>query len=52
MNISLTNLIPCDAGFHVIVPGKPEMPLGKIMLGVVFGTRGNFWRVKMCEVMD
>jgi hypothetical protein len=52
-NISLTNLVPSDIGFHGIVPGKPEIPLGKIILDVVFGTRDNFRREKLeFEVMD
>jgi hypothetical protein len=53
MSISLTNLIPSDASFHGIVPGKPEMPLGKILLDVVFGTREYFRREKLeFEVVD
>jgi hypothetical protein len=44
MNISLTNLIPSDAGFHNIVPRKPN---------VVFGTRENFRRENLeFEVVD
>jgi hypothetical protein len=42
MNISLTNLIPSEIGFHVIVSGKPEIPVGKIEIEVVFGTQRNF----------
>jgi hypothetical protein len=42
MNISLTNLAPSDIGFHGVILGKPEIPLGKIWLDVVFGTRENF----------
>jgi hypothetical protein len=53
MNISLTNQIPSDVGFHGVVPGKPEMPLGKILLDLVFGTRENFRREKLeFEVVD
>lgn len=53
MNISLTNLIPSDAGFHGIVLGKPEMSLEKILLDVVFGTREIFRREKLeFEVVD
>lgn len=53
MNISLNNLMPSDTGFHGIVPGKPKIPLGKIWLDVVFGTRENFRREKLeFEVMD
>jgi hypothetical protein len=53
MNISFTNLIPSNAGFHGIVPGKPEMPLGKILFEVVFGTNKNFRREKLeFEVVD
>ena len=37
MNISLTNLEATDTSFHGIVPGKPEVPLGKIGLDVIFG---------------
>jgi hypothetical protein len=53
MNISLTNLVPSEIGFHGIVLGKPEIPLGKIILEVVFGTHDNFRREKLeFEVMD
>jgi hypothetical protein len=53
MNIPLTSLKPSDTGFHGIIPGKPEIPLGKIWLDVVFGTRENFRKEKLeFEVMD
>ena len=53
MNISLTNLAASDTCFHGIVPGKPNVPLGKIALDVVFGSRENFRQEKMeFEVMD
>ena len=53
MNISLTNLAASDTCFHGIVPGKPNVPLGKITLDVVFGSRKNFRRENMeFEVMD
>ena len=53
MNISLTNLTPSDTRFHGIVSGKSEIPLGKIWLDVVFGTRENFRREKLeFEVVD
>jgi hypothetical protein len=36
-----------------IVPGKPKIPLGKILLNIVFGTRENFRREKLeLEVVD
>jgi hypothetical protein len=38
MNISLANLTPTDTRFHVIAPEKPNYPLGKILLDVLFGT--------------
>ncbi len=47
MNISLTNLAALDTCFHGIVLGKPNVPLGKIALDVVFGSRENFRREKM-----
>jgi hypothetical protein len=53
MNISLTNLTPSDTGFHGVIPGKSEIPLGKIWLDVVFGNRKNFRREKLeFEVID
>jgi hypothetical protein len=53
MNISLTNLVASDTCFHGTVPGKPNVPLGKIALDIVFGSRENFRREKMeFEVMD
>jgi hypothetical protein len=42
MNIPLANLKPLDAEFHGLIPGKSEIPLGKIWLDVVLGTRENF----------
>ena len=39
MNISLTNLKATDTSFHGIVPGRPEVPLGKIGLDIIFGTQ-------------
>ena len=44
MNISLTNLEATDTSFHGIVPGKPEVPLEKIGLDVIFGTQENYRR--------
>jgi hypothetical protein len=53
MNIPLNSLTPWDTGFHGIIPGKPEIPLGKIWLDVVFRMRENFRRQKPeFEVMD
>ena len=53
MNVSLTKLAPSDTSFHDIVPGKPEIPLGKIALDIVFGSHDNFRREKIYfEVMD
>jgi trimethylamine:corrinoid methyltransferase-like protein len=53
MNISLTNLTPSDIGFHSIVLGKPEIPMGRIMLEVIFGTPANFRKEKIeFEVID
>jgi hypothetical protein len=53
MNISLTNLVASDTSFHGIALGKPNIPLGKIALDVVFGSRENFRREKIeFEVMD
>jgi hypothetical protein len=53
MNISVTNLVPSEIGFHGIVPGKPGFPLGKIDLEVVFGTRRNFIKEKLeFEVLE
>ena len=36
-----------DTSFHGIVPGKPEVPLGKIGLDVIFGTQDNYRREKI-----
>ena len=53
MNISLTNLEATDTSFHGIVPGKPEVPLGKIGLDVIFGTQDNYRRERIeFEVVD
>jgi hypothetical protein len=53
MNISLDNLTATDTSFHGIVLGSPNIPLGKIALDVVFGTRQNFSREKLeVKVMD
>jgi hypothetical protein len=53
MNVSLTNLAPSDIYFHDIVPGKPNVPLGRVALDVVFGSRDNFRREKIdFEVID
>ena len=53
MNYSLTILAPTDTSFHGIVPGKPEIPLGKVALDVIFGTPDNFRREKIdFEVVD
>jgi hypothetical protein len=47
MNISLTNLVVSDTCFYGITPGKANIPLGKIALDVVFGSRENFRREKI-----
>ena len=53
MNISLTNLEATDTSFHGIVPGKLEVPLGKIGLDVIFGTQDNYRRERIeFEVVD
>ena len=53
MNISLANLAPTDTCFYGITPEKPNIPLGKIALDVVFGTADNFRREQIeFEVMD
>ena len=53
MNRSLTNLAASDTSFHGIVPGKPEVPLGKIGLDVIFGSPENFRRERIeFEVVD
>jgi hypothetical protein len=53
MNLSLTNLAASDTSFHGIVPGKPEIPLGKIGLDVIFGTPENYRRERIeFEVVD
>ncbi|KAM0844865.1 hypothetical protein ACQ4PT_056787 [Festuca glaucescens] len=53
MNISLTNLAPSDTCFHGVAPGKANIPLGKIALDAIFGTRENFRSEKIeFEVMD
>jgi hypothetical protein len=53
MNISFTNLIRSDAGFHGIVLEKSEMPLGKILLDVLFRINENFGREKLeFEIVD
>ena len=53
MNISLTNLEATDMSFHGIVPGKPEVPLEKIGLDVIFGTQENYRRERIeFEVVD
>jgi trimethylamine:corrinoid methyltransferase-like protein len=53
MNILLTNLAATDTCFHGIVQGKSNIPLGKIALNVVFGSRENFRREKLeFEVVD
>jgi hypothetical protein len=53
MNISLTNLVPSDIGFHGIVPGKPEIPMGRIMLEVISETPENFKKEKIeFQVID
>ena len=53
MNLSLTNLTASDTSFHGIVPGKPEIPLGKIGLDVIFGTPENYRRERIeFEVVD
>jgi hypothetical protein len=53
MNISLTNLALSDTWFHGVALGKANIPLGKIALDIVFGTRENFRSEKIeFEVMD
>ena len=53
MNWSIMNLTPTDTTFHRIVPGKAKIPLGKVHLDVVFGSKSNFRRENMeFEVMD
>ena len=53
MNLSLSNLAASDTSFHSIVPGKPEIPLGKIGLDVIFGTPENYRRERIeFEVVD
>lgn len=53
MNISLTNLAPSDTCFYNVVPGKPNVPLGKIALDVVFSSWENFRSEKIeFKVMD
>jgi hypothetical protein len=53
MNISMTNLVPSDIGFHGIVPGNPEIPMGRITLEVIFETPENFRKEKIeFEVID
>ena len=53
MNISLTNLEATDTSFHGIVPGKPEVPLGKIGLDFIFGMQDNYQRERIeFEVVD
>lgn len=53
MNISLTNLEATNTSFHGIVPGKPEVPLGKIGLDVIFGMQENYRRERIkFEVVD
>ena len=47
MNWSMTNLVSTDTTFHGIVPGKAEIPLGKVHLDVVFGSKNNFRREKL-----
>lgn len=50
---SLDNLAPTETSFHGIVLGKAEIPLGKVFLDVVFGSKLNFRREKVeFEVMD
>ena len=49
MNLSLTNLETTDTSFHGIVPGKPEVPLEKISLDVIFGTPENRIRRERIE---
>ena len=49
----MTNLEATDTSFHGIVPGKPEVPLGKIGLDVIFGTQENYRRERIeFEVVD
>jgi hypothetical protein len=50
MNISLTNLKESDTCFHGVKLDKPNIPLGRIALDVVFGTSENFKRE--FEVID
>ena len=53
MNISLTNLVATDTSFHGTVPGKLEVPLGKIGLDVIFGMQENYRRERIeFEVVD
>ena len=53
MSYSLLNLQPTETSFHGIVPGKPEVPLGKVALDVIFGDPKNFRREKIeFEVVD
>jgi hypothetical protein len=53
MNISLTYLKESDTCFHGVKPDKANIPLGRIALDVVFGTRENFRYEKIdFEVMD
>ena len=47
MNYSLTNLQPTETSFHGIVPGKLEVPLGKVALDVIFGHPKNFRKEKI-----
>src|SRR4051812_36516177 len=47
MNCSLTKYGANGTSFHGIVPGKAEIPLGKINLDVIFKTRENFRRDKL-----
>jgi hypothetical protein len=43
IGLDFTNLLtPIDIPFYVIVPSKAIMPLGQIMLLVMFGTLNNF----------
>jgi hypothetical protein len=51
--MSGTNLLPSDTRFHGIVPGNPEIPLGRIILVVVFETPENFRKEKIeFEALD
>jgi trimethylamine:corrinoid methyltransferase-like protein len=53
MNRLLTNLKESKTGFHIIIPGKAILPLGTIVLDVIFGKPDNFRREKLYfEVID